>query len=105
MTPEVREVVDQITKQGGTRMQVVLSDTMNAENRGLQGLYLELPNDTVVELHKPSKEPGRWTATVIIGGEPYHTTVHCLQGALRDLWEKRALRGRGQKHQSMEATA
>ena len=71
-------------------------------------LYIELPNDTTVELHEATTKPGVWKATVTIGADMYLTTVHCLHGRLREVWgvrnrarNREALRRR---HTSREGT-
>ena len=52
-------------------------------------LLIELPNDTILELHEATTKPGVWKATVTIGGASYLTTVHCLHGRLREVWAAR----------------
>jgi hypothetical protein len=83
--------VQQQTKDAATLNDVDLL-TVGAEDfdviRDLR-LYIELPNDTIVELHEATTRPGVWKATVTIGGEAHHTVVHCLHGKLREAWAAR----------------
>jgi hypothetical protein len=53
-------------------------------------LFIELPNDTIIEPLEATTRPSYWRARVTIGDETRETTIRVLHGRLLHVWRARA---------------